>query len=46
MLSDIDSAVIRAYGILNDQVDPGDAFLYGIPYPGACLLYTSDAADE
>ena len=35
MLSDIDSAVIRAYRILNDQVDPGDAFLYGIPYPGA-----------
>jgi hypothetical protein len=27
--------VIRRYGILNTQVEPGDAFLYGIPYPGA-----------
>ena len=35
LLSDIDSEVIRRYGILNDQVKPGDAMLYGIPYPGA-----------
>ncbi len=34
LLSDCDSATIRAYGILNDQIQPGDAFLYGIPYPG------------
>ena len=26
--------MIRAYGILNDQVKPGDLILYGIPYPG------------
>ena len=38
LLSDIDSEVIRRYGILNDQVEPGDAFLYGIPYPGAFVL--------
>ncbi len=35
LLSDIDSKVIREYGILNDQIEPGDAYLYGIPYPGA-----------
>ena len=34
LLSDIDSEVIRRYGILNTQVQPGDAMLYGIPYPG------------
>lgn len=26
--------MIRDYGILNDQVAPGDGPLYGIPYPG------------
>lgn len=40
LLSDLDSAVIRNYGILNDQVQPGDAFLYGIPYPG---VYVTDS---
>jgi hypothetical protein len=35
LLSDVDSEVIRRYGILNDQVGPGDGLLYGIPYPGA-----------
>ena len=30
----MDSTVIRRYGILNDQIEPGDAMLYGIPYPG------------
>lgn len=35
LLSDLDSRVIREYGILNDQIEPGDAFLYGIPYPGS-----------
>jgi hypothetical protein len=34
LLSDLSSAVIRRYGILNDQVQPGDAILHGIPYPG------------
>ena len=34
LLSDLDSEVIRDYGILNDRVGPDDAFLYGIPYPG------------
>jgi hypothetical protein len=35
LLSDIDSEVIREYGILNTRIEPGDAFLYGIPFPGA-----------
>lgn len=39
LLSDLDSRVIREYGILNDQIQPGDAFLYGIPYPG---VYVTD----
>ena len=39
LLSDIDSDVIRAYGILNDQVSPEDGFFYGIPYPG---VYVTD----
>ena len=26
--------MIRDYGILNDQLEPDDAFLYGLPYPG------------
>ena len=34
LLSDIDSKVIRQFGILNDQVTRNDALLYGIPYPG------------
>ncbi len=34
LLSDVDSTVIRRFGILNDAIEPGDAFLYGIPYPG------------
>lgn len=39
LLSDIDSEVIRAYGILNDQVAREDGFFYGIPYPG---VYVTD----
>ena len=39
LLSDIDSKVIRQYGILNDQVGRADAFLEGIPYPG---VYVTD----
>ena len=34
LLSDLESRVIRDYGILNDRVGKDDAFLYGIPYPG------------
>ena len=39
LLSDIDSAVIRQYGILNTEVSRDDAFLYGIPFPG---VYVTD----
>jgi len=39
LLSDIDSAVIREYGILNDRLTEADAFLFGIPYPG---VYVTD----
>jgi hypothetical protein len=39
LLSDVDSDVIRAYGILNKQVSPEDGFFYGIPYPG---VYVTD----
>ena len=35
LLSDLGSRVIRDYGILNDQIGSDDAFLQGIPYPGA-----------
>jgi len=38
-LSDIDSAVIKQFGILNEQVTRNDALLYGIPYPG---VYVTD----
>ena len=34
LLSDVDSAVIKQYGILNTQVSRDDAFVYGIPFPG------------
>jgi hypothetical protein len=39
LLSDIDSAVIRQYGILNTEISKDDAFLYGIPFPG---IYVCD----
>ncbi len=39
MLSDLDSAVIREFGILNEQVSVSDGLLYGIPYPG---VYVTD----
>lgn len=35
LLSDINSKVIRDYGILNTEVSVDDAFLHGIPFPGA-----------
>ncbi|MCI0420021.1 MAG: redoxin domain-containing protein [Acidobacteria bacterium] len=34
LLSDPDSKIIRAFGILNDTVQPGQ-FGYGIPFPGS-----------
>ena len=34
LLSDIDSAVIKQFGLLNTEVSKSDAFLYGIPFPG------------
>lgn len=34
LLSDLDSAVIRDYQVLNTRIDAGDAFLEGIPFPG------------
>ncbi len=37
LLSDMDSAVIKQFGILNTQIQPGDAVLYGIPYPGTYI---------
>ena len=40
LLSDIDSEVIRGFGILNDRVKPGDLILYGIPYPGVYMTDT------
>jgi len=39
LLSDIDSKVIRRYGILNTQIEPDDGFFYGIPFPG---VYVTD----
>jgi hypothetical protein len=39
LLSDVDSKVIRQYGILNTEVSEDDAFLYGIPFPG---VYVAD----
>ena len=38
LLSDVDSEVIRRYGILNTQVSSDDAFLYGIPFPGVYVV--------
>ena len=39
LLSDVDSRVIRRFGILNTEVRPGDLPLYGVPFPGT---YVSD----
>ncbi len=41
LLSDPDSEVIRAFGILNTLINPDDHPWYGIPYPGT---YVIDAA--
>ncbi len=37
MLSDVDSEVIKCYGILNETVAP-DSRVYGIPHPGTFIL--------
>ena len=37
MLSDPESKVIRAFGILNDNIEPGN-FAYGIPFPGTYVI--------
>ena len=39
LLSDPDSRVIRAFGILNESVKP-ESPQYGIPYPGTYLVDT------
>jgi hypothetical protein len=39
LLSDPDSKIIRAFGILNESVKPGTA-QYGIPYPGTFVVDT------
>jgi hypothetical protein len=39
LLSDPQSKIIRAFGILNDTVQPGTA-QFGIPYPGTFILDT------
>ena len=38
MLSDPDSRVIRDFGILNTEIEPGTIPFYGIPFPGTYLL--------
>jgi hypothetical protein len=40
ILSDIDSKVIRDFGILNTLVLPHETEFYGIPYPGSYLVGT------
>lgn len=46
LLSDADSAVIRAYGILNAQIEPHEIPWYGLPYPGAFVLDESGVVIE
>ena len=36
-LSDINAHSVKALGILNEQVQPGDS-AYGIPYPGVYVI--------
>ena len=38
MLSDQGSKVIRAFGILNENIPPDHPLLYGIPFPGDYLI--------
>ena len=37
LLSDLNSEVIRRYGVFNTQVKPEDGIFYGVPYPGVFL---------
>ena len=45
MLSDVDSEVIRQYGVLNTIVQPDDVPFYGVPFPGFFLLNNQDTED-
>ena len=38
LLSDAGSKVIRAFGILNDNVPEGHAMMFGMPFPGNYLI--------
>jgi hypothetical protein len=38
MLSDVDSRVIRQYGVLNTLIGPEDVPFHGIPFPGFFLV--------
>ena len=38
LLSDPESKIIRSYDILNDTVQPSNATVYGIPYPGTFIV--------
>lgn len=40
LLSDVESAVIKRYGLLNESVDPSRRS-YGIPHPGTFILDTT-----
>lgn len=44
MLSDPDSKIIRAYGLLNETIPKGP--FYGIPYPGTFILSTQGVVVE
>jgi hypothetical protein len=46
LLSDIDSEVIRQYQILNTEVSRDDAFLWGIPFPGAYVADETGTDNE
>lgn len=38
ILSDLDSEVIREYGIFNTEIEPGDIPVYGVPFPGTYIV--------
>lgn len=38
LLSDVDSEVIRRYGILNTQAEKNGGFVHGIPFPGTYVV--------
>ena len=46
LLSDADSQVIRAYGLLNTQVRPDEVPFYGIPFPGTYVVDESGVVVE